>query len=170
MEPLLQPLSDVFFLNTDLVMNSLDGLSETDAASCPSKGLNSARFLFAHMIDARYFLVKLLGAPLDNPHEETFREVTTMEQETMLPPLSAMKADWHRVSSHLESCLRNTAVEVLMALSPQSFPVADRTVLGGVAFLAQHESYHLGQLGLIRKALGHEGMSYDRKMNKRSDA
>jgi uncharacterized damage-inducible protein DinB len=38
--------------------------------------------------------------------------------------------------------------------------VSDGSVLGAVAFLAQHESYHMGQLGLLRKALGYPPMSY----------
>lgn len=33
-------------------------------------------------------------------------------------------------------------------------PVEDKTIMGGFAFLISHESYHVGQLGLLRKELG----------------
>jgi uncharacterized damage-inducible protein DinB len=34
--------------------------------------------------------------------------------------------------------------------------------LGLIAFLAQHDSYHLGQLAFLRWQLGHPAMSYTR--------
>ncbi len=42
----------------------------------------------------------------------------------------------------------------------QQFPIEDRTLLGGVAFLLQHEAFHLGQLAFLRKALGLNPMRY----------
>jgi hypothetical protein len=38
--------------------------------------------------------------------------------------------------------------------------VGDRTLLGALAFLAQHESYHVGQLALLRKYAGLPAMRY----------
>jgi len=35
--------------------------------------------------------------------------------------------------------------------------------MGGIAFAVQHESYHLGQIALLRRALGHPPMSYRRR-------
>jgi uncharacterized damage-inducible protein DinB len=32
--------------------------------------------------------------------------------------------------------------------------------LGLVAFLVQHDSYHLGQVAFLRRQLGHPAMSY----------
>jgi uncharacterized damage-inducible protein DinB len=42
----------------------------------------------------------------------------------------------------------------------QALPGADGTVLGALAFLAQHESYHVGQVALLRRQLGLPAMSY----------
>lgn len=38
--------------------------------------------------------------------------------------------------------------------APQRYPGGDPSVLGALAFLVQHDSYHLGQLALLRRAHG----------------
>lgn len=48
----------------------------------------------------------------------------------------------------------------LLEPSGQKFPNADRTRLGAVAFLLQHEAYHIGQVALLRKAFGLGPMRY----------
>ena len=34
------------------------------------------------------------------------------------------------------------------------------TALASLVFLIQHESYHVGQIALVRRFLGHEAISY----------
>jgi uncharacterized damage-inducible protein DinB len=43
------------------------------------------------------------------------------------------------------------------------FPLGDSSRLGLVAYLVQHDSYHLGQIGFIRRQLGKPPMSYARR-------
>jgi hypothetical protein len=42
-------------------------------------------------------------------------------------------------------------------------PLAGPTLLGMIAFLMQHESYHVGQLRLPHTQLGHPAMTYARR-------
>ena len=42
------------------------------------------------------------------------------------------------------------------------FPLGDSTRLGLIAFLVQHDSYHLGQIAFLRRQLGKPAMSYAR--------
>jgi uncharacterized damage-inducible protein DinB len=37
-------------------------------------------------------------------------------------------------------------------------------VVGMLAFLGQHESYHLGQIGFLRRQLNKPAMSYTRRV------
>jgi uncharacterized damage-inducible protein DinB len=39
-------------------------------------------------------------------------------------------------------------------------PVADPSVLGALTFLLQHESYHVGQLAMLKKHLTGKPMKY----------
>jgi uncharacterized damage-inducible protein DinB len=47
----------------------------------------------------------------------------------------------------------------LAAKAPFQFPVDDDTILGVIAFMAMHESYHIGQLSAIRRQLGLPGLA-----------
>jgi uncharacterized damage-inducible protein DinB len=38
--------------------------------------------------------------------------------------------------------------------------VDDGSVAAGLAFLLTHEGYHIGQMALLRKYLGHPAMAY----------
>ena len=40
---------------------------------------------------------------------------------------------------------------VLEGASPIEFPIESKTILGAIAFLALHESYHMGQLAYVRR-------------------
>jgi hypothetical protein len=48
----------------------------------------------------------------------------------------------------------------LSARAPHQFPVADESVLGMIALMVQHDSYHVGQLALLRKHYGLAAMRY----------
>jgi hypothetical protein len=42
----------------------------------------------------------------------------------------------------------------LSARAPHQFPVADESVLGMIALMVQHDSYHVGQLALLSYHVG----------------
>jgi hypothetical protein len=46
----------------------------------------------------------------------------------------------------------------LVAPSPRSLPIPDKTIRGAINFAAFHESYHVGQMAYIRKWLGFPGL------------
>ena len=48
----------------------------------------------------------------------------------------------------------------LDAPSGSQMPLEDSSVLGLFGFMVQHDSYHLGQLSLLRKYAGLPAMSY----------
>ena len=45
-------------------------------------------------------------------------------------------------------------------VADELLPGVDRTRLGALTFLVQHDSYHIGQLALLRKPAGLPAMSY----------
>jgi phytoene synthase len=68
-----------------------------------------------------------------------------------------------RVSTHLHGVLERLTAAELAEPTAQRFLAEDTTRLGMVTFLAQHDSYHLGQIGFIRRQLGKSPMSYARR-------
>ena len=134
-------------------------MSDAHAAERVLPGTNSMAFVAAHVIDACFFAATILGGLVPNPLEATLGTVDRIEEVTSLPPPAELLAMWASVARRLEDALESDSAERLAAPSPRPFPVRDGSLLGGLAFLAQHESYHVGQLALVRKALGSSGTS-----------
>ena len=78
------------------------------------------------------------------------------------PPMSEILRAWTTASHALRARLDTMAPTELDAriVSPFPLPVSDPTVLSLLAFLVQHDSYHIGQLALLRKHAGLPAMQY----------
>jgi hypothetical protein len=74
-------------------------------------------------------------------------------------PLDGTRAAWASVSQALQDALGTLTAGQLDTPSNMRFPIADKSLLGVLAFLVQHDSYHLDQFSLLRRQLGHPGMS-----------
>lgn len=164
MDSRLAPLADLFRLNTRLLINCLDGLSEEDARGCPVPGVNSAAFVVAHLVDARHGLLGMLGHPQQNPLAPALANAPGMAGVDALPRLGELVSAWRSVGLALDACLADLAPSAIDAPAPRHFPIDDRSMLGAVAFLAQHDSHHVGQLALLRRALGYPPMRYSAGM------
>jgi uncharacterized damage-inducible protein DinB len=81
-----------------------------------------------------------------------------------------IRSAWRAVSAHLQEALASLAGSDLAQPNAHRFPLADSTLLGLIAFLAQHDSYHLGQLAFLRRQLGKPAMSYAREARRASPA
>jgi len=160
MDPRLAPLANILDLNTRLLRNCLDGVDDVVARQRPTSDTNHLAFLTAHLADARHFLASTLGVPLENPLAAQLEYGKTLDEVGDLPPLSELVAVWDRVSAHLAGQIPGIVASRLDADSGLRFPVQDRTVLGAVAFLVQHDSYHIGQMAFLRRELGLQAMSY----------
>jgi uncharacterized damage-inducible protein DinB len=156
----LAPLAEILRLNTRLLRNCLDGMSEAQAGARPSGATNSAAFVAAHVADARFFLLSVIGAPRPSPLAAYLEGARGIEDLERCPPLAEILAAWAEASDALSERLAAVTDAELDAPSPSRFPVDDRTVLGAVAFLVQHDSYHVGQLALLRKHAGLPAMRY----------
>ena len=163
MEPQVRALAALYNLNTDLLLNCLEGLSDQEAQRPLEAGGNSITFLAEHLTDSRHFLAARLGHTLLNPIAHYLADVRSMDDITEWPSLEEIRPAWLGVSAHLQSVLDRLTAAELAEPTAQRFLAEDTTRLGMVTFLAQHDSYHLGQIGFIRRQLGKSPMSYARR-------
>lgn len=155
---MLESSAAIISLNTQLFRNCIDGISEEHLGARPA-GVNGMSFIAAHVIDARTYLANLLGAAL--PEQFFYLEgVRTQDQAEKLPGLPDLLSSWNKVTDALTERLDRTSEEDLRKDPGSSFPIDQDGVLGAVAFLAQHESYHIGQLALLRRMHGYPAMRY----------
>jgi uncharacterized damage-inducible protein DinB len=162
MERQVAPLAALYDLNTDLLLNCLDGLSDSEAQQRLVAGGNSVTFLAGHLTDTRHFLVTRLGHPLPNALARYLSDVRSIEEIREWPSLDEIRPAWLGVSDHLQQVLAGLTPAELEEPNVHRFPMNDGTRLGLIAYLVQHDSYHLGQVAFLRRQLGKPPMSYAR--------
>lgn len=86
--------------------------------------------------------------------EDRTAEARELDDIPDFPTVDEILGAWERVSAELGPALEEMTAEALASDAPFSFPVDDDTLLGMLAFLTQHEVYHVGQIGMIRRAHG----------------
>ncbi len=154
------PIVALLRLNSRLFLNCLDGVTDEEAAQRPDANTNSLGFIACHVLDARHFLAASIGLTETNAFAELLGGVRSIDELASLPPLREIRREWTRLAPTLEACVADLRAEDLNAPSPQRFPIDQPTMLGMIAFLVQHESYHIGQMALLRKFVGHAAMKY----------
>ena len=150
----------IFNLNSRLFKNTFAGMSEEDAQKRISDHSNSFSWIAAHTVWARYMIVAFLGNPQPNPYDDLFKGFKPYDDAQKYPSLEEISAQWNTASGFLQDALKTVSEEALAGESPIKSPIVENTNLGTVTFLAQHESYDIGQLGLLKKYFTNEAMSY----------
>ena len=123
-------------------------------------GTNSLAFLAAHLADSRHYVCRQLGRELANPLAEVLNRGKNLDEVGSLPPIAGILEAWDAVSAHLLGVCEELTEEEISREARFRFPGADGTLAGTLTFMAQHDSYHIGQMALLRAQLGLGGMSY----------
>ncbi len=160
MDARIVPLADILKLNTRLLRNCLDGVPDEKAAVRPSPDTNSATFIAAHLTDARFYLLKMLGVSHPNPIAAFLAGAKSIDEIKELPSLDQVQEAWSDVAHALRDRLESITAVELDAPVDTRFPMPNATLLGVLTFLVQHDSYHIGQLAMLRKHAGLPAMSY----------
>jgi uncharacterized damage-inducible protein DinB len=161
MDPRIAPLAEILRLNTRLFHNCLASLVDDQARERPSEVTNSAAFLAAHLVDSRYYTLGLLGVKQSSPLKGADGGFNDIAQVSSYPALAEIRKAWTTVAKVLDQQLAAIKPAELDAPLDPGFPLENKTVLGVVTFMVQHDCYHLGQLGLVRKFSGLPAMAYD---------
>jgi uncharacterized damage-inducible protein DinB len=146
MDPQVARLAALFDLNTDLLLNCLDGLTDAEAQRRLEAGGNSVTFLAGHLTDSRHFLVTRLGTRSPIRWHDTWRMFGVSRKSVSLPLLEEIRPAWEAVSTHLRAVLSELSADELAQPNVHRFPLEDSSRLGMIAYLVQHDSYHLGQI------------------------
>jgi uncharacterized damage-inducible protein DinB len=162
MNPAVAPLAAILDLNTDLLLNCLEGVSESEAQRRLQGGGNSPAFLIAHLTDTRHFMATRLKRPLANPLTSLLADARGIDDIRGWPPLDDLQAAWRAISDHLATVLPALTAEELSEPNVHRFPMGDSSRLGFIAFLTQHDSYHVGQAAFLRRQIGKSAMAYTR--------
>ena len=154
-------LEIILHLNERLFINALDGITDSQAKERISDHNNPLIWLAAHTVWARYNTAALLGKPGNNPFDGLFENFKPFEESMVFDTLETIKAEWKKASALIREGLTTVSSEHLSSEAPFKNPTGDFTMGGTIAFLVQHESYDIGQAGLLKKYLTKQAMSYN---------
>jgi hypothetical protein len=149
--------ADNFRYNSDWLSKSLKDLTPEEWLRQPNETSNHLLWVTGHVIWARGNLLGLLGTQWSKPWLPLFARGTKVLDTADYPTPEAAFETWNEVAAILPDILEQASDEVVSAPAPPRIPSADGKVSGVVAFLAVHETYHVGQAAYLRCWLGHPG-------------
>jgi uncharacterized damage-inducible protein DinB len=160
MDPRVALFAETLRLNTRLFRNCLTGLSEGQLLMRPAGDCNNAAFVAAHLVDSRHWMLAQLGSAKPNPLSRYIEGKRGIDEMTEFPSLVELEQAWQAVSTAVAECLDALSADQLDQSVDLGALAETHTKLGLLAFVVQHDSYHLGQLSLLRRQAGLPAMSY----------
>ena len=153
----LQSFSVITALNRKLTVNAIEGIADDQLARRTSDQSNSAMWILGHIANNRAKMAQLLGADIKTPLA-VFDKV--FDDSIDYPGREEVMEFFTKATNEIIKRLPHTDARFLAGDAPFELPTADQSLLGALSFFAQHEAYHVGQLGIIRKQLGSDEISY----------
>jgi hypothetical protein len=157
----IKHIATILRLSERLFVNAFAGVSETQAAHRISDHNNPIVWIATHTVWARYNMAAMLCKPGTNPYQGLFENFKAYDASMQLPAIADIIAEWKKASLLLNEGLESVSEGHLGGDAPFKNPTGDFTIGGALAFLTQHESYDIGQLGFLKKFHTNEPMSYN---------
>lgn len=141
----------------------LDGITEADALKRIEGKTNHIIWMAGNFLDMRYALAKALGSDEEFEYKDFFFQGKALDESLKYPTLQQLKEAFHSISPLVYQKLLEIKDEELdkefpMGMNIDFFP---ETVLNFVGMCIGREDYLCGQIGLMRRILNYEGMSYN---------
>ena len=152
----------IFNLNTKLLTNCIEGITEEQSNATISTETNSIKWVAAHIIWARYNACSIMGnPPANNPYIGLFEDYRPTNKDDDYKTLAVIKEEWRKASNLIENSFSKIELDFWGKEASIKFPfLGDDSNAGLITFFAQHESFHLGQLAILKKAIIGISMKY----------
>jgi uncharacterized damage-inducible protein DinB len=141
------------------IKRNLDGVSHEESLMHPQPAGNSANWVLGHILASRSGMLKNLGEQplLDDGAVQQYRRGSDGNVPNPMP-LADLIAALDRSQPAIIAGMRQIPDTALAAKSPYASPAGpDATLAEALAAMVFHESYHVGQLGLLRRVCGKKG-------------
>jgi uncharacterized protein YndB with AHSA1/START domain/uncharacterized damage-inducible protein DinB len=152
--PAVAPLAFIFRVNDSLASRSLDKVVDEDLWRRPTDRSNPMLWIFGHMVNTRAGMLKMLGESYDTGWGDVFDRGAGLRDAASSPTREKIEAVSREVNSRLYSKLGALTDAELAKPATRSPTPAVKTLADQIAFLVMHDTYHVGQLAYVRKALG----------------
>lgn len=155
----LEAIADGFPTN-GVVLHGLTTDLPPEAATRSYHGANPALWLVGHVALGRRELLRLLGeSPVAASWEGAFARGSSAEPRDDWPDLATVVEDFDAHGLAIAEALRAMPAEARGRAARHVVLDQPATTLHNIQFLFFHESYHLGQLGWVRRFAGLPGIA-----------
>ena len=151
MDKVIEPSTQVYDFCAARVKSLFEGLDETAVEKRVGEKLNPMIWIAGHITVSRCNLARALGATVSHDWGDRFDRGAQVDDRRPFPSIHEVLAKWSEASEVLARRFEQLTDEELSAPAPRDFPLQDKTVRGMISFLGYHESYHVGQLGFLRR-------------------
>jgi hypothetical protein len=165
-ESSILPVIKQFDLHSKLFNNVLAGMEGEAVSERLNEHVNHAQWIAGHLANSRYHLAPLLGLNMSFPYADSYTDRTqpppynrSIDSSVKYPSISEIKKSWNELAKPFTEKMEALTDTQLSAETPARVPTG-KTLSDLLSFISSHESYHIGQLSIIRKYLGLEAMSY----------
>jgi uncharacterized damage-inducible protein DinB len=163
---MMEPLARQFRLLTDWHLSVLEGIQLADGRRTLSEHNNSLEWLAGHLVVTRCRNITRLGGPtqelsfLDAYVDPTLPlpSFLPFNKNQAYPSLAECAEAWDRISQSFLAALQAADEPIRRTVLPLSGPTGGNTVEDFLTSAVLHESFHIGQMSIIRKALGYPAM------------
>ena len=157
-----ETLIDEFTMSHWAAMKAIDGIEHDESLRLPEEGGNCMNWVLGHLTTTRGEILKMLGAEPIWQDESLRHYKRGAERLTD----SAKAIDFDKISSDfagsqeplLAALDAQTADQLAVRIGFSFVDRDDDTLEQALAGFAFHEAYHVGQIGILRRFLGHSGI------------
>ena len=147
-------IQSMFQANGSVFEKATQGIPEEKWLIQPGADSNHLMFIAGHVVVHRAFVPKYMGIEWSAPWVGLFSRGAKRVTAGQYPSVAEIQTAWKEVSEKLKASLPKATPELLAQPVPQGRPALDGTIAGAIGLLRFHETYHVGQMGYLRKWLG----------------
>lgn len=154
----LEPIAQNFSTGDSLFERAMSGVSNEHMHTRYDERGNSLLWIAGHITTSRYGVARLIGLPDKCPFGELFARNAPIRSHDEYPSAKEIELAFKEMSGKLMDRFEELMPEDLEMEISEGYPLPKNDVLHAISFLAFHEAYHIGQMGLVRRLLGYDAL------------
>ena len=143
--------------NTWLFRNALKDVEPELVGYRVNEHTNTFDRLAGHVAVGRFGMARMLHIEVPEPGWGAFQELGLGKQFDVrreCPPLDSIITSFNQITKPFLARLPEVSEDLLKAGASLPIPGDKPTMRDQLAFMTMHETYHIGQLGLLKKSMG----------------
>ncbi len=154
----LEALGKRMRFNEQLLKMATAGFEDAHWGARPEHGANSAHWILGHITYARLGMLRISGVRSEaEAWEDDFHKGVKPDNGNAYPSPAALIERFQAAGEALAARFGEMTEEDAEKPSPREFPDGSKSVDGAMHFMYFHETYHLGQVGYVRRLEGLDG-------------